>query len=168
MFKNLWVDLEKVNSSKVKSTSLKSPTLNILLNVSLFFLFAIIIYMSYSLYVKFSYHSTKFDDEIVEGKVADLIQVDVRNGCGISGVADRFTDFLRAKGFDVAEYGNYISSEVDETLVIDRIGNMANAYAVAKSLGVKKENVIQQLNKDYFIDVSVIIGKDYFSLNPFK
>jgi len=98
----------------------------------------------------------------------DIIQVDVRNGCGVSGVADRYTDFLRSKGFDVADIGNYVSSDVDETLIIDRIGNMANAYKVAKSLGIKNENVIQQLNKDYFIDVTVVIGKDYFSLTPFK
>jgi hypothetical protein len=160
--------LEKSRTTKQKQTNLKSPTINILLNISLFFLSAIIVYMSYSLYVKLSYKSTKFDDEIVEGKVSELIQVDVRNGCGVSGVADRYTDFLRSKGFDVADYGNYISSEVDETLVIDRMGNMANAYEVAKALGVKKQNIIQQLNKDYFIDVSVIIGKDYLTLNPFK
>ena len=124
--------------------------------------------MVYSLYIKLSY---KEDQELLapDSKGAeDIIQVDVRNGCGVSGVADRYTDFLRSKGFDVADIGNYVSSDVDETLIIDRIGNMANAYKVAKSLGIKNENVIQQLNKDYFIDVTVVIGKDYFSLTPFK
>lgn len=124
--------------------------------------------MVYSLYIKLSY---KEDQELLapDSKGAeDIIQVDVRNGCGVSGVADRYTDFLRSKGFDVADIGNYVSSDVDETLIIDRIGNMANAYKVAKSLGIKTENVIQQLNKDYFIDVTVVIGKDYFSLTPFK
>lgn len=124
--------------------------------------------MVYSLYIKLSY---KGDQEPVapDAKGAeDIIQVDVRNGCGVSGVADRYTDYLRSKGFDVADIGNYVSSDVDETLIIDRIGNMANAYKVAKSLGIKNENVIQQLNRDYFIDVTVVIGKDYFSLTPFK
>lgn len=124
--------------------------------------------MVYSLYIKLSY---KGDQEPVapDAKGAeDIIQVDVRNGCGVSGVADRYTDYLRSKGFDVADIGNYVSSDVDETLIIDRIGNMANAYKVAKSLGIKNENVIQQLNRDYFIDVTVVIGKDYFLLTPFK
>ncbi|MEK6552670.1 MAG: LytR family transcriptional regulator, partial [Bacteroidota bacterium] len=62
----------------------------------------------------------------------------------------------------------YVSFDVDECLVIDRTGNMANAYKVAKALRIKNENVIQQLNKDYFLDVSIVIGRDYFNLAPFK
>ncbi|MDP3583004.1 MAG: LytR C-terminal domain-containing protein [Ignavibacteria bacterium] len=162
--------MEKYSPAKPKQkpANLKSPTVNILINVSIFLLSAVIIFMVYSLYIKLSY---KADQEPLapDSKGAeDIIQVDVRNGCGVSGVADRYTDFLRSKGFDVADIGNYVSSDVDETLIIDRIGNMANAYKVAKSLGIKTENVIQQLNRDYFIDVTVVIGKDYFSLTPFK
>jgi hypothetical protein len=57
---------------------------------------------------------------------------------------------------------------MDETIVIDRTGNKANALFVAKALGVKKENVIQQLNNDYFLDVSIVAGRDYYTLQPFK
>jgi hypothetical protein len=64
--------------------------------------------------------------------------------------------------------GNYKSFDIDETLVVDRSGNMANAKKVAKALGIKEANVIQQVNKDYFLDVSLIIGKDYIKLNPLK
>lgn len=162
------MEKQSIVKTKAKSSNLKSPTINILINVSLFFIAAVIIYMGYSLYVKLTYKSASDYSEDQNGKVADIIQVDVRNGCGIGGVADRFTDYLRSKNVDVADIGNYVSTEVDETLVIDRRGNMANADAIAKLLGVKKQNIIQQLNEDYFIDVSVIIGKDYFSLTPFK
>ncbi|KAF0151736.1 MAG: hypothetical protein FD143_1688 [Ignavibacteria bacterium] len=153
---------------KQKPANLKSPTVNILINVSIFLLTAAIIFMAYSLFLKLSYKGEE-EFALPDTKGAEeIIQIDVRNGCGVSGVADRYTDYLRSKGFDVADIGNYISSDVDETLIIDRIGNMANAYKVASALGVRNENVIQQLNKDYFIDVSVVIGKDYFSLTPFK
>jgi hypothetical protein len=162
--------LEKFKTAKPKqkAANLKSPTVNILLNVSIFFLAAVIIYMVYSLFIKLSHNPDAAAEQFSEKGAQDIIQVDIRNGCGVSGVADRYTEFLRGKGFDVAEIGNYMSSDVGQTLIIDRIGNMANAYKVAKALGIKNENVIQQLNKDYFIDVSVIIGKDYFSLTPFK
>jgi len=124
--------------------------------------------MSYSIYVKLS-HKPGDNIELSNGQnAADIVQVEVLNGCGIGGVADRFTDQLRAKGADVVKIGNYISNDIGETLVIDRIGNIANAYKVARMLGVKNENVIQQMNKDYFLDVSVIIGRDYFNLTPFK
>jgi len=41
------------------------------------------------------------------------------------------------------------------------------AQRVARALGVKEGNVIQQINPDYFVDVSVIIGKDFTQLNPY-
>ncbi len=162
--------MEKNNPAKPKQkpANLKSPTLNILINVSIFLLAAVIIFMAYSLYIKLSYKGEREPIPSEARGAEDIVQVDVRNGCGVSGVADRYTDYLRSKGFDVAEIGNYVSTDVDQTLIIDRIGNMDNAYKVAKALGVREENVIPQHNKDYFIDVTVVIGKDYFSLTPFK
>lgn len=124
--------------------------------------------MAYSLYVKLSFKDSAIPDSPNDKGAEDIVQVEVLNGCGVSGVADRYTEFLRPKRFDVVKSSNYQNSEIDETLVIDRIGNIANAYKVANALGVKNKNVIQQLNKDYFIDVSIVIGKDYFSLTPFK
>lgn len=151
-----------------KPVGLKSSSINLFLNVSIFLLAAVIIYMGYSIYIKLSSNPNK----LVEGKTdqiaSDIIQVEVLNGCGVSGVADRFTDFLRNNNIDVVKSGNYISDDVSESLVIDRSGNMANAFKTAKALGIKSENVIQQLNKDYFLDVSIVIGRDYFNLTPFK
>ena len=51
-------------------------------------------------------------------------------------------------------------------MVIDRVGNLKNAEKVAYALGVKKQNIVQQLNQDYYVDVSVVIGKDHSSLKP--
>jgi hypothetical protein len=50
--------------------------------------------------------------------------------------------------------------------VIDRTGDMENARKVAYALGIGKEHIIQQINQDYYVDVSVVIGKDYKSLKP--
>lgn len=124
--------------------------------------------MGYSIFIKLSNDQNKFDTQTSDKIAADIIQVEVLNGCGVSGVADRFTDFLRTNNLDVVKSGNYITDDVSESLVIDRSGNMANAFKTAKILGIKSENVIQQLNKDYFLDVSIVIGRDYFNLTPFK
>lgn len=83
------------------------------------------------------------------------------NGCGVSGAADTFTDSLRAKGIDVVNTGNYRSFDIDNTIVIDRSGKMENAKYVAELLGIDDKQVIRQINKNYFLDVCVIIGKDY-------
>lgn len=98
----------------------------------------------------------------------EVLQVDVLNGCGEKGVASRFTNFLRAKGYDVVEMKNYKTSSIPRTLVIDRMGNMKPARDIAELLGVADTNILQQLNPDYFVDVSVVIGEDFYELTPPK
>ena len=93
-----------------------------------------------------------------------VIQLDVLNGCGAKGVAARLTNFLRSSGFDVVEMKNYKTSHIPQTMVVDRVGNLSVARRVAASLGISEKNVIQQINPDYFVDVSVIIGEDYANL----
>jgi len=124
--------------------------------------------MLYSIFIKVSNNIHPSNNQNNEQTTSNIIQLEILNGCGATGVSDRFTNFLRSNNYDVVKTGNYFSFNVDESLVIDRIGNMANALKVAKSLGIKNENVIQQLNKEYFLDVSVVIGRDYFNLTPFK
>lgn len=146
----------------------RKSAVNIALNSLIFLLFVLIVYMVYSLSMKFIGEEKipvqKNDSEVP----AEIIQIEVLNGCGVSGVADRFTDYLRSKDFDVVTTGNFETYDLPETLVIDRIGNMANARKTAEILGVDKKNVIQQINEDYFLDVSLIIGKDYSNLTPIK
>lgn len=157
--------------SRNAKPDIKTSTVNIFYNLIIFFLVVLIVYLSYSAYLKIV---QKSPDEVIEDKrevAAEIIQLDVLNGCGVSGVADRFTDFLRANDFDVVELGNYkikgqINYNIDETFVIDRIGNKANAIKVAEALGIEKVKVIQQMNEDYFLDVSLVIGKDYYKLKP--
>jgi hypothetical protein len=96
------------------------------------------------------------------------LQIDVQNGSGVQGIADKFTDYLRAHGFDVVEMGNFSSSDVKTSMVIDRAGNMRNAKRVAESLGIPEKFVIQQMNKNYFLDATVVIGKDFADLLPMK
>ncbi len=96
------------------------------------------------------------------------LQIDVQNGSGVTGIADKFTEFLRAKGFDVVEMGNFSSSDIKTSMVIDRTGNTANAKRVAMILGISEKYVIQQINKNYFLDATVVIGKDYADLLPLK
>ncbi|MBD3411278.1 MAG: LytR family transcriptional regulator, partial [Ignavibacteriales bacterium] len=88
------------------------------------------------------------------------------NGCGVNGMGEIFTEFLRESDFDVIHTGNYVSFDVEHTLVVDRRGDPANAAAVAKALGVGKKQIVRELNEDYLLDVSVVIGKDFGALKP--
>ncbi|MEE9430858.1 MAG: LytR C-terminal domain-containing protein, partial [Melioribacteraceae bacterium] len=120
----------------------KNSTFNIFYNIIIFFLLVLILYLSYSAYLKIIHKSSNVDLETKKEVAAEIIQMDVLNGCGAAGVADRYTDYLRAHNFDVVQIGNYISFEVDETFVIDRIGNMANARKVARAIGIENVKVI--------------------------
>ncbi len=101
-------------------------------------------------------------------KSQKVIQLDVLNGSGARGAAARCTNFLRGKGFDVVEMKNYKVTNIPRTLVVDRVGDRQAARLVASALGVPERNVVQQLNPDYFVDVSVIIGADYPTLLPLR
>lgn len=140
---------------------------NIFLNSSILLLGAITVFLGFLLYKNIS--AFFGSDKINEANTPDsFIQAEVLNGCGVSGLGEKFTDYLRANKIDVVQTGNYISFEIEKTLVIDRSGNISNAAKIAALLGVEKSAVLQQLNEEYFLDVSIVIGKDYQKLKPFK
>lgn len=150
------------------SADIRISTINFSLNILIFLLITVIIYLSYSIFIKLTKEPAIDLSTIKKETPSDIIQVEVMNGCGVSGVADRFTDYLRDHNVDVVKIGNYIQFDIDETMVIDRMGNKANAERVAEILGVLNGNAITQKNDDYFVDVTVVIGRDYFKQTPIK
>lgn len=98
-----------------------------------------------------------------------LIKVEVLNGCGVSGVANRLTDYLRKRDVDVVYFGNFESFNISETLVIDRRDyELTNARTIGKVIGVKDNRMFPQISPERQLDVTIIIGKNYANLNAFK
>ena len=141
---------------------------NLFLNFIIFVLGIVVVFLAYSLVIKITENTTNEKAESTGKTKSAVIQLEVLNGCGASGVAEKFTDYLRQRNFDVVQVGNYMSFDIDKSMVIDRTGNKANAFKVADTLGIDGSNVIQQINNNYFLDVSLIIGKDYNQLKPTK
>lgn len=142
---------------------------NLFLNIMIALLAVVVFFLLYS------FISNSLTDKPVDWTtenpdigeaVADIIQLDVLNGCGVSGVAQRFTDYLRKRNFDVVQSANYKTFDVEQSLVIDRTGDLATARKVAYALGIEEKNIVQQINPDYYLNVSVVIGRDYESLKP--
>lgn len=109
---------------------------------------------------------TAQSEVVLEGRV-HTIQLDVLNATGETKLAQRMTDYLRSRGFDVVEIGNY-REPLERTLVIDRTGDARAAVQVAEALGVPMEQVMQKIDKTLYLDVSVFIGGDYPNLSPFR
>ncbi|MBI4417769.1 MAG: LytR C-terminal domain-containing protein, partial [Ignavibacteriales bacterium] len=107
------------------------------------------------------------ESEVVDGGRVHTIQLDVLNATGETKLAQKMTDYLRSRGFDVVELGNHRGG-LEKTLVIDRTGNTQAAVQVAEVLGVPREQVVQKLDKTLYLDVSVYIGNDYRALRPFR
>ena len=149
-----------------KKSNQKSSTSSLFLNIIILLLGFVILVMAYSLFSKL--FGSRDDFSSGKKKLSTTIQVEVLNGCGVSGVADKITDFLRKNNFDVVQTGNYTSFNMDKSLVIDRTGNRANAEKVAAALGINKKNIVQQINNDYLLDCSIVIGRDYFQLKPYN
>jgi len=147
-----------------KKTAIKSSVQNFILNSIIIVLCLIISFMVLSVVAKFQKFKETADEEGKKKPAADIVQLEVLNGCGVLGVADKFTEYLRKKNFDVVQVGNYRSFDIDKTLIIDRTGNAANAEKVAGYLGIDESSIIQQINNDYFLDVTLVIGKDYGQL----
>lgn len=144
----------------------KASPANIILNIFIILLGGIILFLSYSIYLKLSNNIGDESGQIE--KPASIIQLEVLNGCGTTGIADKFTDYLRERNFDVVNRGNYRSFDINNTFVIDRTGNIANAEKVAAALGIDRKYIVQQTSDDYFLDVSLIIGRDFNNLTPFE
>ena len=97
------------------------------------------------------------------------IQVEVLNGCGFNGVAKTFQTYLRENGFDVVNTENYFEDgkkrwDIKNSMVIDRIGQIEQAMAVARVLDIPSGRVFTRENENSIYDVSVVIGKDFKSL----
>jgi hypothetical protein len=97
--------------------------------------------------------------------ISTVIQIEVLNGAGIPGLATRFTSSLRSYGFDVVETGNFDHFNVTNTLVISRNGEMENARRVARAIGVSDQYILREESPDFYLDVTLVIGSDFESLN---
>jgi hypothetical protein len=100
--------------------------------------------------------------------VGTIIQVEVRNGAGVDRLAAEATHFLRERGFDVVDVGNYETFQQERSIVIDRVGDPEAAQKVAEALGLPPSRVRQDIRRQYYLDASVVIGHDYKQLRPFQ
>ena len=99
-----------------------------------------------------------------EANPPQFLRIEVLNGCGKANLAQKITSKLRKQGFDVVKIGNAESFDIPTSIVIDRTDNMDNAKRVAKTLGIKE--IILAKDNYAFLDVTVVIGRDYNRLFP--
>jgi hypothetical protein len=97
--------------------------------------------------------------EQIAANVPSIGRIQVLNGCGIDGAADKMTDFLRMKKFDVANTDNAAHWNYQFTLVISHSKDMTIARQIATALKTDRIVLIRKPDRAY--DATVIVGPDY-------
>lgn len=87
----------------------------------------------------------------------ERVRVEVLNAAGLPKLARTATDAIRDVGFDVVYFGNAGSFDRESSVVLDRVGDVAAARAVADALGIR--SVRSEPDSNLFVDVSVLLGK---------
>lgn len=96
------------------------------------------------------------------------LEIEVLDGVGRTMVAQRMTDFLRSQGYDVVEMKKNIDGLVDRSYVLDRSGNLDAARKLATILDIPKDKVFQKIDRNMYLDITVVVGKDYSNLRAFQ
>ncbi|HEC79139.1 MAG TPA: LytR family transcriptional regulator [candidate division WOR-3 bacterium] len=110
------------------------------------------------------YVQTREDPEEIFKKNSNL-RVEVLNGCGVNRLALKVTNLLRERGFNVVTIGDTDNQYFEETVVIERRDkDMKNAKYFAKRIGCK--NIGKDIDSALYLEITVIIGKDYKKLFP--
>lgn len=136
------------------------------LNAVIGFLSLLLFLLIFGLFTRIVY--PRIQNQRAEAKpqlIGDIIQLEVLNGCGVSGLANRFTSTLRKNGFDVVETGNFDNFDMQETIIISRTYNTDNAKRVAQALGIDTQNILIEASDNFYLDATIVIGSDYNSLN---
>jgi hypothetical protein len=97
--------------------------------------------------------------QVSTSKIPSIGRIQVLNGCGIGGAADKVADFLRANKFDVKNKSNADNYNYPYTMVISRRTDMTIAQEIARVLST--DNIVLMRTEDTTYDVSVVIGPDY-------
>jgi len=163
---------------KEQTVPVKEPVLHFYIII-----FLLVIQTAFLLYKNYGFISEQFRDDPNAGYENDqsgtgntavgkdtgsvnpsAVRVSILNGCGEPGLASLWKDKLRNMKYDVRETGN-ASGRYNKTVILSRTEDMSYARHLARSIGVKNENVLMQINSDLVdIDVTVIMGSDHNSL----
>ncbi|RCK73381.1 MAG: hypothetical protein IGBAC_0227 [Ignavibacteriae bacterium] len=125
----------------------------------------IVIYLFYS-FISQQVPEPKQDPTLLIDSTNQIIQIEILNGSGIKGAGAKFTNYLRKNGVDVIDVRNYKTSSLENTIIIDRIGDIKASKKIAQLIGITEKNILQQINPDYFVSITLILGKDCTQLKP--
>lgn len=101
-----------------------------------------------------------------EGTILERVYaIEILNGTDITGLARTVSELYQSFGYDVIRIGNAVQTDVEHTVLIDRIGNEAVAKIVSQvihcdnieSSDITDTHTASETNADF----TLILGKDF-------
>ncbi|MCX6146042.1 MAG: LytR C-terminal domain-containing protein [Candidatus Kapabacteria bacterium] len=141
-----------------------------LFNIVILAMLAIVVIMSYAFITRVFVQppvDSEISNELSKTTKQEVIQINIYNACGKTGLASKAQKVMRALGFDVVETSNS-NTQLDQTIIIDRVGDRISALKVAYALGVADSLVKTELDSSLYLRTTVLLGKDYNKLKLFN
>ncbi|MAO87050.1 MAG: hypothetical protein CMF86_02955 [Candidatus Marinimicrobia bacterium] len=107
--------------------------------------------------------------EIYEEKPILDIEVEILNGCGVPGLAEKVSNYLRSQQMDVVRSDNADHYNYDQTILILRNENFEGLKKVSQSFGINEQDELRIKHipdEKLSVDITVIIGSDFATIKP--
>ena len=101
----------------------------------------------------------------LENNTVIKAEIEILNGCGESGIANLYSNYLIKKGFDVIDSRNADNFEyLNTTIIVHKKDKLNIAKNLANILKIKTVSIDER----GIWDLSLIIGRDYKNLASFE
>ena len=107
--------------------------------------------------------------EIYEQNPILDIEVEILNGCGVPGLAEKVSNYLRSQKMDVVRSDNADHYNYDQTILILRNENFEGLKKVSQSFGINEQDELRIKHipdEQLSVDITVIIGSDFDTIKP--
>jgi hypothetical protein len=136
---------------------------SIFTRIAIVILTIVILLLITSMVFRFSKRRRLFPEDIP----VPYTRVEVLNGCGVDNLAYKVALYLREEGFDVVEIGNVTETNVERTIIIERVDKkMKNAKLLGRVIHCT--NMQAMIDSTLFLEVSLLLGEDYEKYFPKK
>jgi len=89
-----------------------------------------------------------------------VVRLEVLNASGKQDLARRVTKYLRAKGFDVIDFGTYGSVE-KQTKIVNCSDSLEGALRLREALGLEGLEIYSKFDKIGLVQAKIILGADF-------
>ena len=93
------------------------------------------------------------------GELRSVVRLEILNGTTTNGLARRTQELYEGFGYTNISVGNADSNDIEETTVINRLGDPTTAERVAEIIGA--DRIVSQAQLDDDVDVTIILGRDF-------